>query len=151
MARSAGRSVRKVERRGAGVGRPIDTEAVVFSRNMREPSFYQDLLGPWLRSVLRGGIAYAWGLREDTRDQNFNGCSPSNLCRRAVSRRRGSLVSWTNVPTWSQTTYDETSLRCLFGSYSSSVFHMVKAMAAIFLARETLARLGLVPTSNQCW
>ncbi len=32
----------------------------VFARREREPSFYQGLFRPWLRSVLRGGIAYPW-------------------------------------------------------------------------------------------
>lgn len=130
------------------VGRPIDTEAVLFSRKMREPSFYQDLLGPWLRSVLRGGITYAWELRECSRVQRIDGCSPPNLCRRAVSRRESARGCMTNVPTSSRTTYGETALLCLLESYSSSVFHITKAMAAIFLARETLARLGLVPAAN---
>jgi len=41
--------------------------------------------------------------------------------------------------------------RGLLESYSSSVFHITRAIAAIFLARETLARLGLVPAANQRW
>ena len=136
---------------GNDVGRPIDTEAVLFSRTMREPSFYQDLLGPWLRSVLRGGIAYAWELREDSRVQRNNGYSPSNLCRRAVSRRGSACDPMTNEFTPSRTTYGETVLLCLLESYSSSVFHITRAIVAIFLASETLARLGLVPAANQRW
>ena len=39
-----------------------ELEADLFSHQGGEPSFYQGLFGPSLRSVLRGGIAYAWGL-----------------------------------------------------------------------------------------
>ena len=150
VAQAAGSLARRPGRWGAGVGRPVDTEAALFSRKMREPSFYWGLLWPWLRSVLRGGIAYPWGLREGSRVQRFNGYSPSNLCRRAVSRRESPCGPMTNVPTPSRTTYGETVLLCLLESYSFSVFHITRAIAAIFLARETLARLGLVPAANQC-
>jgi hypothetical protein len=53
--------------------------------------------------------------------------------------------------TASRTTYGETVLMCLLESYSSSVFHITRAIVAIFLASDTLARLGLVPAANQCW
>src|SRR5262249_51190672 len=43
--------------------RPVDFEAAPSSLKKREPSFYQGLQRPWLRSVLRGGITYSWGLR----------------------------------------------------------------------------------------
>jgi len=57
----------------------------------------------------------------------------------------------TNEFTPSRTTYGETVLLCLLESYSSSVFHITRAIVAIFLASETLARLGLVPAANQRW
>ncbi len=55
---------------------PEDFTADSFSAWEREPSFYQGLSGPLLRSALPGGIAYSWGLRPEGRDQNFRGCSP---------------------------------------------------------------------------
>ena len=96
-------------------------------------------------------IAYAWGLREGSRVQSNNGYSPSNLCRRAVSRRGSPRGLMTSVFTPSRTTYGETVLLCLLESYSSSVFHITRAIVAIFLASETLARLDLVPAANQRW
>ena len=44
-------------------GFPEDYEALLFSTIGWEPSFYWGLYGPWLPSALRGGIAYALGLR----------------------------------------------------------------------------------------
>ncbi len=55
---------------------PEDVAAEAFSAREREPSFYQGLIGPSLRSALPGGIAYPWGLRTGGRDQNLLGCSP---------------------------------------------------------------------------
>ena len=40
-----------------------DCEALLFSTIKWEPSFYQGLFGPLLRSALRRGIAYPWGLQ----------------------------------------------------------------------------------------
>jgi hypothetical protein len=42
-----------------------EIEARMFSRRVREPSFYQGLFGPWLLLVLRGGIALLWDLGHD--------------------------------------------------------------------------------------
>ena len=44
-------------------GIPGDCEACSFSTIVWEPSFYQGLFGPMLRSALRRGIAYPWGLQ----------------------------------------------------------------------------------------
>jgi len=45
------------------LGIPDDIAAARFSTPAWEPSFYWGLLRPSLCSALRGGIAYAWGLR----------------------------------------------------------------------------------------
>ena len=63
--------------------------------------------------------------------------------------KRALLSPMTNEFTPSRTTYGETVLLCLLESYSSSFFHITRVIVAIFLASETLARLGLVPAANQ--
>ncbi len=47
---------------------PENFTADAFSAREREPSFYQGLSGPSLRSALQGGIAYPWGLRPGGRE-----------------------------------------------------------------------------------
>jgi hypothetical protein len=44
-------------------GASDDFQALVFSDDNREPSFYQGLFGPLLCLALQGGIAYTWGLQ----------------------------------------------------------------------------------------
>jgi len=48
----------------------------------------------------------------------------------------------TSVFTPSRTTYSETVLLCLLESYSASVFHITRTIAAIFLAREPTRSLA---------
>jgi len=50
--------------------------AAAFSVRGREPSSYQGLCGPSLRSALQGRIAYPWGLGPVGPAQKSNGCSP---------------------------------------------------------------------------
>jgi hypothetical protein len=58
-------------------GQP-EMQAFLFSTMRWEPSFYQGLFRPWLRSVLRGGITYAKGLGALLLDQTDHGYSPPN-------------------------------------------------------------------------
>ena len=68
--------------RWVGLGRrfsarlPGDLPASAFSAREREPSFYQGLSGPLLRSVRQGGIACPGGLRPTGPARKSKGCSP---------------------------------------------------------------------------
>ena len=108
----------------------------------REPSFHQGLGGPLLRSVLRRGIAYPWGLDSvqvgpaETRMLTSDLVSPSAVMPIVVALEMNDQLT------------AEASLSCcssLLGSYSFSSFHIRRTIAATRLAIVSLARFGLVP------
>ena len=123
-----------------------DFEAPCSSRRSRGPSFYQGLFGPSLLLVLRGGIAYPWGLRSrGPRPDNqlilplepfppfglvpkVTCCVPSSF----VIRRVGYV-------------FVDRILSC---ANTSSLFHIASATAAIFRAKVSFARSGFVPLSS---
>jgi hypothetical protein len=120
--------------------RPAGIEAFRILREEREPTFYQGFWEPLLRSVLRGGIAYAKGLvgfrrgPGETWMLTLESCSPREhgrcVCRTCASSIPASFSYF---------------FKYRVGSYTSWRFHIASAVAAIFLAMVTLARFGFVP------
>jgi len=132
---------------GDQLDRPGGIEAVVFFREMREPTFYLGFSQPLLRSELRGGIAWPWGLR--------------GLHRRPVEQWMLTLESYsplepglgvldgTRASTSSTSASVSYCFRCSAGAYTSCCFHIASAVAAIFRASVNFARFGFVPCSSR--
>ncbi len=110
---------------------------------MREPSFYLGLFRPWLPLVLRGGIAYPWGLQN-------RGPGPVIIWILTLETFSSPDIVPTIIGSFqSNTSALETSyvfcLQCFVASYSSPFFHIEMVIAAILRAIVSFARFGLVP------
>ena len=110
-----------------------------------EPSFHQGLIGPSLRSVLRRGMAYPWGLHTEVEPGSLwmltsDLFSPPVFMR--IIRTDGSIDQRSG----------EAMSPCCFArsvswSYSFPSFHIRRTTPAILRARVSLARFGLVPAA----
>ena len=99
---------------------------------------------PSLQSVLRGGIAFILGLPVASRgpaDKWMLSLEPfSSLYARPASSRLRLALDGAYVLSL--------TARCRCGSYTSWCFHIDSTVAAIFRARVSLARFGLIPAAS---
>jgi hypothetical protein len=123
-----------------------DDEAFVFSRQRREPSFYQGLSRPSLRLVLRGSIAYPWDLRRSAPEPEVQWMLTLEPCPSPGTAPTIKPLLGSDVST-RETGY-ELCLRCFVGSYLSLLFHIERAMAAILRAIVSFAKFGFVPAAS---
>jgi hypothetical protein len=102
------------------------------------------LVWPLLKSVLRGGIACEWGLPVASRgpaDPWMLSLEPfSSVDARPTSSRLRLAGDGAYALTLTAL------FRC--GSYTSWCFHIDSTVAAIFRARVSLARFGLIPAPS---
>ena len=101
--------------------------------------------GPWLQSVLRGGIACIGGLPVASRgpaDEWMLSLEPFS------TRSAGHPLSRVCLAKRSAYGLSAMTFRRA-GSYTSSCFHIDSTMAAMRRASVSLARLGLMPASSR--
>lgn len=77
-----------------------------------------------------------------------NGCSPPIPTRLSGAARSSGVDLSSIAIALGETSY---GFDIFAGSYSSFFFHIANVIAAIFLARVSFARLGLVPAATSRW
>jgi hypothetical protein len=102
---------------------------------------------PSLHSVLRGGIAFMWGLPVASGGPAVKWMLPLEPLSTCVVELPSSRARLSGAGAYALSL----STRCRFGSYTSPCFHIASTIAAILRARVSFARFGLIPEASIRW